>query len=173
MLDWSTVYFIRFLGLSQKIASSISGGIAVLVLVGAPLGGIIGDRLNRKNKNAYLTFSAITIFIAAVALYLALLIHNMPILLTCFGIFGIFSVIFLAPITSVIQNVVQPGMRAVAFGFNVLFMNFLGAFTFPIVIGKVSDIVGLHLSLFILPATMIFAGILFVACIKQYEKDRN
>jgi len=173
MLDWSTVYFIRFLGLSQKLASSISGGIAVLVLVGAPLGGIIGDRLNRKNKNAYLTLSAITVFIASIALYLALMIHNMPLLLTCFGIFGIFSVIFLAPITSVIQNVVQPGMRAVAFGFNVLFMNFLGAFTFPIVIGKVSDIVGLHLSLFILPTTMIFAGILFLACIKQYEKDRN
>ena len=64
-------------------------------------------------------------------------------------------------------------MRAVAFGFNVLFMNFLGAFTFPIIIGKVSDIVGLHVSLFILPTTMIFAGILFLACIKQYEKDRN
>jgi len=173
MLDWSTVYFIRFLGLGQKLASSISGGIAVLVLVGAPLGGIIGDKLNRKNKNAYLTLSAITVFIASIALYLALMIHNMPILLTCFGIFGIFSVIFLAPITSVIQNVVQPGMRAVAFGFNVLFMNFLGAFTFPIIIGKVSDIVGLHVSLFILPTTMIFAGILFLACIKQYEKDRN
>lgn len=173
MLDWSTVYFIRYHGLSQKLASSISGGIAVLVLIGAPLGGIIGDRLNRKNKNAYLSFSGITVFIAALALYMALMIENMPILLICFGIFGIFSVIFLAPITSVIQNVVQPGMRAVAFGFNVLFMNFLGAFTFPIVIGKVSDIVGLHLSLFILPSTMIFAGILFFACIKQYEKDRN
>jgi MFS family permease len=173
MLDWSTVYFTRYQGLGQKLASTISGGIAILILVGAPLGGIIGDRLNRKHKNAYLLFSAITTFIAAIALYLALMINNLTLVIVCFGIFGVFSVTFLAPATAVIQNVVQPGMRAVAFGFNVLFMNFIGAFSFPIIIGKCSDLVGLHRSLFLLPSIMILAGILFMCCLKQYQHDKN
>jgi len=171
MLDWSTMYFMRYHGLGQKLASSLSGSLAVLILVGAPLGGIIGDKLNKKNKNAYLRFSAITIFIAVIALYLALMLQNMTFIIICFCTFGVFSVAYLAPATAVIQNVVQPGMRAVAFGFNVLFMNLLGAFMFPIIIGKVSDIMGLHLSLFILPTVMIFAGILFLSCQKQYQKD--
>jgi len=173
MLDWSTMFFTRYHGLTSKLASTISGGLAISILIGAPLGGIIGDKLNRKNKNAYLIFSAITIFIAAIALAFALLFNNLTMILVCFGIFGVFSVVYLAPITAVIQNVVQPGMRAVAFGFNVMFMNFLGAFLFPIIIGKCSDSFGLHNSLFLLPVVLLFAGILFLACKKQYQIDRN
>jgi predicted MFS family arabinose efflux permease len=173
MLDWSTMFFTRYHGLTPKLASTISGGLAISILIGAPIGGIIGDRLNRKNKNAYLIFSAITIFIAAIALAFALLFTNLTMILVCFGIFGVFSVVYLAPITAVIQNVVQPGMRAVAFGFNVMFMNFLGAFLFPIIIGKCSDTFGLHNSLFLLPIVLLFAGFLFLACKKQYQIDRN
>ena len=173
MLDWSTMYFTRYFGLTQKLASTISGGLAISILVGAPIGGIVGDKLNRKYKNAYLLFSALTTFMAAIALAFALLSNDLTVSLICFGLFGIFSVIYLAPITTVIQNVVQPGMRAVAFGFNVLFMNLLGAFLFPIVIGKISDFVGLQRSLFLLPVLMLMAVMLFVGCLKQYCKDKK
>ena len=173
MIDWSTMYFMRYHGLQQKLASSLAGGLAILILVGAPLGGFIGDSLNRKYKNGYLVFSSITTFIAVIALYFTLSFNNLTLVLISFALSGIFSVMYLAPATAVIQNVVEPGMRAVAFGFNVLFMNFLGAFSFPIIIGKCSDLFGLRASLYILPTLMIFAGLLFLVATKQYQRDRN
>lgn len=171
LLDWSTTYFMRYYSLRQGLASSISGGIAVLVLVGAPLSGILGDRFNRKHKNAYLFVSFVTTIISALALLIALLVHDLTACLVCFGIFGVTSVGYLAPATTVMQNVVQPGMRAISFGFNVLFMNLLGAFLFPVIIGKISDILNLHISLLFLPSILLIASILFLLCRKQYQKD--
>ena len=171
MLDWATVYFTRYYGYSQKTASSISGVLAVMILIGAPLGGIVGDRFNKKYKHAYLSFSAITTAIASIALLAALASGKVSISLACFGLFGVFSVVYLAPATTVIQNVVQPGMRAIAFGFNVMFMNFIGAFTFPILVGKLSDWFGLNNSLFILPLLMFLSVFLFLKSRNQYQKD--
>lgn len=171
MLDWSTTYFMRFMGLPQKTASSISGLIAIMVLVGAPLGGILGDKWNRKNKNAYHYFSAITVFISAITLFIALSLKNIPVAMIFFGLFGVFSVCYLAPVTTIIQNVVHPGMRAVSFGINVLFMNLIGAFSFPIIIGKISDYLGLHVSLFFLPVMSLLAGIVFLVSVSQYRRD--
>ena len=37
MIDWLTTYFIRYFSLGQKVASSISGGTAVLIIVGLSL----------------------------------------------------------------------------------------------------------------------------------------
>jgi len=167
---------VRFYGIDKSVAGSISGGIAVMVLVGAPIGGIIADKWSLKYKNAKLLFSAITTFISSISLFIAVFTENFTTSLFAFGIFGITTVAYLAPATAVIQEVVHSGLRAIAFGVNVMFMNIFGAFSAPILVGVISDYysangAGLKFALNTLPALGIIATITFLITKKAYLKD--
>jgi MFS family permease len=171
VIDWITTYFMRYYELDQKLASTLSGAMAILIIVGAPLGGIIGDRWQRSNKNAYMYLSGYSTILCAVSLTFALVVNNIGWCIAFFALFGVSSMVFIAPATAVIQNVVQPGIRAVAYGFNVMVENLLGAFLFPVLVGKFSDVVGLRLSLSMLPFVAIIASILFFAGARIYQQD--
>ena len=85
--------------------------------------------------------------------------------------FGLLTVAFLAPGTAVVQDVVHPGIRALAFGINVVIMNVLGAFFTPVIIGRLSDNIGLDKALFLLPVLGIFGSIFFFIARKYYLAD--
>lgn len=171
IMVWSPTYMVRVFGFDEKTAGTISGGIALMVLIGAPIGGVIADRWNKKNKSARLYVSAISSFLGALFLFLAISIQDTTLALAMFGLFGISTVVYLAPATAVIQDVVQPGMRAIAYGFNVVFMNILGAFLTPVIIGKLSDFYGLGNAFYLLPVLGGIAVVLFLASKKQYLTD--
>jgi len=171
VIDWLTTYYVRYYHMAQSKASMIAGATAVLVLVGAPLGGFVGDAWNKRNKNAYLYFSAITTFACALSLGVAIYTTDLRICILFTALFGITSLAFLAPATTVIQNVVQPGLRAVAYGYNVLFENLLGAFLFPVLVGKLSDVIGLKSSLMTLPFVAILSAVIFLVSTRRYQKD--
>jgi len=171
IMVWSPTYMVRIFGFDEKTAGTISGGIALMVLIGAPIGGIIADKWNKKNKSARLYVSAISSFLGALFLLLAISFQDTMLSLAMLGLFGVSTVIYLAPATAVIQDVVQPGMRAIAYGFNVVFMNTLGAFLTPVIIGKLSDSFGLRQAFFLLPVLGSIAVVLFLASRKQYLSD--
>jgi len=176
VMAWAPSFFVRFHNLDKSLAASISGGIAVMVLVGAPMGGIIADKWSLRNKNAKLLFSAITSTVSAVSLFFGISTNSLPLCLGALGVFGITTVAYLAPATAVIQEVVHPGMRAVAFSVNVMLMNILGSFLSPIAVGMLSDNYsengeGLRFALMLLPILGILATILFLSCKKAYFKD--
>lgn len=171
ILSWIPSYFVRFLKFSPKEAGTIAGAMAAMVLIGAPIGGILSDKYSSTNRDAKLYVSAVSSILACLALWATVLSPNRTMAIISVFLFGIFSIIYLAPITSVIQEVVNPGVRAVAYGFNVMFMNLIGAFITPIVIGRISDIIGLDKALLILPVTGIVATILFLAVKRQYHRD--
>jgi MFS family permease len=77
------------------------------------------------------------------------------------GLFGVCTVAFLAPVTSIIQEIVDVNVRALAFGINVLIMNTMGAFAMPVLIGKISDNYNLQIALSLLPIVAIGAALLF------------
>lgn len=171
MLSWVPSYFIRFLGFDPKEAGSIAGAMAAMILVGAPLGGYISDKWSKKNENAKLIVAAGSTIISSVALLAGFMTNNTALALTFFFTFGILTVAYLAPATSIIQEVVSPGVRAVAFGFNVMLMNLIGAFITPVFIGKLSDYIGLQHALMFLPILGLIATLLFIIVKKQYYKD--
>ncbi|MBK8808475.1 MAG: MFS transporter [Bacteroidales bacterium] len=117
VLNWSPSYLERFLHFNRSTAGSLSGAIAALVLIGAPLGGYISDRWLKIDKNAKLKVSYISTILSAIALGVALFTDNKTLAMTGFFVFGIFTVMYLAPATSIIQEVVNPGMRASSFWF--------------------------------------------------------
>lgn len=171
MLAWSPSYFVRFLGFNPKLAGTISGGMAAMVLFGAPLGGWIADKWVKRNKNAKLIVASTTTIASGIALLIGLFMPDRTLAIIFFFLFGLLTVMYLAPATTIIQEVVNPGVRAVAFGFNVMFMNLIGAFMTPVLIGKISDIIGLQYALMLLPIFAVIATMLFILVKKQYFID--
>ncbi len=173
VMFWCPTYFIRYFDMDQKQAGTLTGGIALLVLIGAPLGGYLADRYNKKIKHGRVLICIISTLISAVALFGFLNSNNQMSAFIFLGLFGVCTVAFLAPATAIIQDVVQPGIRALAFGFNVFFVNLLGSFATPVIIGMVSDRVGLRDAMLFLPILAISAVILFVLVRNVYLSDKE
>ena len=171
IMIWSPSYFVRVFGFDEKTAGTMAGGIAMLVLIGAPLGGFVADRWHKSNKSARLYVSAASSLLGAVFLLLSLQSSNITMALIYFALFGVSTVVYLAPATAVIQDVVQPGIRAVAYGVNVVIMNILGAFLAPVTIGWLSDRYGLANAFYLLPVLGLCAMVLFIGVRKQYLRD--
>jgi hypothetical protein len=76
------------------------------------------------------------------------------------------AVLFIAPATAIVQDIVQPGLRALGYGINVLFENLLGAFVAPVLVGIVSDFCGLKQALLLLPLLGLASAVLFMLTTK-------
>lgn len=172
VIDWIPTFFQRFHGLSEKEAAMKAGILAVAVLIGAPLGGYISDVWEKRNKHAKVFVSAISTAISVVFLYLAIQTTSMWLAVLFFGLFGVHTVAFLAPASTITQEVVRTNVRALSFGINVLIMN-LFAFAVPVLIGKISDMSDLRFALSLLPILGILAIVLFILVRNQYHIDRK
>lgn len=173
VMVWSPSFFNRFHNLDKSTSGTVTAAVAVLVLIGSPLGGFLSDWLEKKRPDAKLVIAYISIMVSAIALFAGLWIDNFILSLACFLVFGLSNVTFLAPITSLIQEVVHPGLRAAAFGFNVFIINILGAFLAPILVGAISDNVGLRIGMNVLPVISVLSGVILLFCKNQYFKDKQ
>jgi MFS family permease len=171
IMTWFPSYLNRFHGMDQQRAGSITAILAMLLLVGAPLGGYLSDRWMEKRANARMVFSGITSLASALLLGAAFLApHSMTFIPFMVG-FGVLSVAFLAPAAAVIQDVVHPGMRALAYGLCVVCQHILGASWSPMFIGGISDHIGLEKALLITPSFGIIACVMFLIGARYYERD--
>jgi len=171
ILFWLPSYLNRFYGISEKLAGTFSSGMAMLALVGAPLGGWLADVWQKKRKNARMVFSGYTALLAAIFLAGALLLIGSKASIPFFALYGIFSIAYLAPASAVVQDVVHPGVRALAYGVNVVTMNIFGPAWSPIAVGWLSDKFGLDMAFWLLPVLIVVAFILFQIGSFFYVKD--
>lgn len=167
ILDWIPSFLHRMHGLNEKEAGFASGIIAVSVLLGALSGGFLADKWSKTQKHAKIYVSVLSTLLSAIFLLCAVQSANLTNTLIFLGLFGVCTVAFLAPVTSIIQEIVNTNVRALAFGINVLIMNTMGAFAMPVLIGKISDIYNLQFALSLLPIAAIGAALLFWKCRKM------
>lgn len=171
MIDWAPSYFIRFHGLTESQAGYVSGLIALCVLIGAPLGGWLGDRASLRYSNGKVLVCFIGTLASAISLGVALLLSHTSLAIVFFCLFGVFSIACLAPGTAIIQDLVQPGLRSVAFGVNVVVMSVFGAVLFLFIVGLLSDMYSLHIALLFLPIAMAVGSLLFFLSRTSYVRD--
>lgn len=155
--------------LPQK-ASTMSGVLAIGVLFGAILGGLVSDLWEKKNIHAKIYVSLITTVSSVIFLYFAIQSSQSTMTLVLFGLFGFNSVAFLAPVSTMIQQVVKTRVRALAFGLNVLIMNMF-VFVFSVLIGKIADLTDLGFALSLLPVFGLISAVLFYLVRYKYYKD--
>jgi MFS family permease len=171
MLTWLPTYFEKIRNVPQESAGRMASSVMVLALIGAPLGGFLTDRWRKSRENARLLFPAISTFLTALILLLALAVLRGTFQYVAFLIFGVLIMSFVSGAASVTQDVIHPGLRATSYAIAVVVQNLLGASTAPIIMGKIYDLTNIQTALSVLPFILFIGAVLFWLGSRHYVKD--
>jgi fucose permease len=171
MLTWLPTYFEKMRGVSQESAGKMASSVMVLALIGAPLGGFITDIWRKSKDNARLVFPALSTFLSAIVLFIALAIFKGTVQYVLFLVFGVLVLAFISGAASVTQDVIHPGLRATSYAIAVVVQNLLGASTAPIVMGKIYDLANIQTALSVLPFVLLIGAVLFWLGSRYYVRD--
>jgi MFS transporter, Spinster family, sphingosine-1-phosphate transporter len=172
-----TIWFFFYLGSERGFDPNtqlIVMVIAVLVLaIGYPLGGSLGDFFFKRNKRGRLIVSMMGVFLGAIFLYLTL---NVPdenvllftVLLSCTALFMPWA----SPnVISTVYDITLPEVRSTAVSIQ-YFIESSGAAAAPFIVGLVSDQTSLkNAFLLICISTWLLCGIFFFVTSLFINKD--
>jgi len=164
-------YFNRVANVSPAQAGMMASAVMVLAVVGTPLGGYLADLWIKKRKNARLLLGSISAIMSAVFLFAAM---SMPVGTAQYITFlftGISITAFVPTVSAAMQDVVNPGLRAMTFSIVVIVQHLLGTALGPIVIGSISDAHGIQAAFMVLPAFLATAAVLFFVGSFFFNKD--
>ena len=136
------------------------------------LGGMAGDKLRSRFPSSYFLVSGIAMLIGF-PIFLAALHAPFPwaiwvlIFLACFCLF--FNT---GPTNTILANVTQPSMRAIAFALNIFVIHALGDVISPVIIGFLNDWYGdMNKSFFIVGCMFLVAGICWLLGTRFLQRD--
>jgi MFS family permease len=173
MIVWLPTYFAAELKMEPKLAASLAGGVMLLALVGAPLGGYLTDKWRESQPRARLLFPSLSTLVSAILLFIAFYLFKGSGQLIVLFVFGILIMTFIAGAAAVTQDVIHPGLRATSYAIAVAVQNLLGSFTAPIVLGKISDLSNIKTAMGILPFVLIIGTLLFYIGSRYYLSDMD
>jgi predicted MFS family arabinose efflux permease len=176
---WSAAFLMRVHGLSLSEIASWTGPLrGVLGGAGILLGGVLTDRLSRRDARWRLGIPAIACLLVAPAEVLFLLGDRTPLWTTGFALTSLFTLLHQAPVFAAAMSVARVNMRAVAISILVLFASLLGQVIGPVLVGFLNDqlqpVVGdtaIRYSLLVIAASALAAGLSFWAAIRFLEAD--
>ncbi len=171
LLTWLPTYFHRYDGLGMSMASIKGATVLLLAVVGAPLGGIVADAWMKRRLNARLLLASITCVASSGVLFVAFafLDGNAQYLALLAG--GLLAVAYVPAAAAVVQDVVHPGLWAISYGVAVVVQNLLGSSVSPVVVGALSDSLGLKAAILLVPLSSLLGGALFFAGSFFYAGD--
>jgi MFS transporter, Spinster family, sphingosine-1-phosphate transporter len=172
---WLPSYFVDTFQLSVSSAGAISG--AVLVgsgLFGTVVGGWLADFAQRRRPEGRLFIATLGFLLGAPLVFIALLIHSLPLFIAVFVIAAITLNFCIGPLNAVIQDVISPEVRATAIGLALLLAHLLGDAAAPFVIGAISDRLPLGLALITTAPTSLFlAGMVCLLGLRTVARDMH
>jgi MFS transporter, Spinster family, sphingosine-1-phosphate transporter len=172
LAQWLPSFLHRVHALDVAKGNTLFGAITVLAGISGTLtGGWLGDRLQKRSGRGYLLVSGWGFLIGTPIAALAILSPTLTGCLSAIFFAEFFLFLNTGPLNTVIINVTQPGMRAMAFAVNIFVIHALGDAISPTILGWCSDLWGLRSALLITPGTMALAGLLCFACGRHVERD--
>jgi MFS family permease len=189
LMTWLPSYFYEISDKQMDLqdASIKAAAVMVLAIVGAPLGGYLTDRWQRKRRNARPVFAGLAALLTSALLFIAFFLTEGNVQYAFLLLGGASVVAFLPAAAAVTQDVIHPGLRATSYAVCVVVQNLLGSSLGPLYVGAASDKweaalipqvgevaankLGLTYTLSTLPAFTLVAGILFLIAAIYYERD--
>jgi len=160
---WMPVFVQRAHGLSSAVANSqLAIMLVVTGIVGSLGGGWIGDRLLRKQREAYLWLSAATTLLAAPLAWIALTTANTTVYLVTLFAAELLIFTCTAPINSKLIDMVPPAMRAAAMALCICTIHLLGDVPSPTLIGWISDRSSIQDGVLVIPAAVVVSGVIWM-----------
>ncbi len=176
LMTWLPAYFERTGMAEPGAGGTYTMPIFALVLVGAPLGGFLSDAWRARRPEARMLFPALTSLAAASTLLVALLNPGKGFQLYIMISYGVLATCFIAPASSVTQDLVHPGLRAFSYALCVIVQHMCGDIWSPYIVGAVSDSIasdgsGLARAMLIVPAFGMMAAVFFYIGARFYNRD--
>ncbi|MEO8881022.1 MAG: MFS transporter [Gemmatimonadaceae bacterium] len=160
---WMPVFVQRAHGVSSAVANSqLAIMLVVTGIVGSLGGGWIGDRLLRRNREAYLWLSAITTLLAAPLAFIALTTANTTVYLVTLFAAELLIFTCTAPINSKLIDMVPPRMRAAAMALCICTIHLLGDVPSPTLIGWISDRASIQQGVLVIPVAVVVSGAIWM-----------
>ncbi|GFO63333.1 MFS transporter [Geomonas paludis] len=165
LAQWIPTFLFRTHALNVEKANLMFGAVTVVAgILGTLAGGILGDRWQKKSSKGYLLVSGWGFFIGAPFAAWAILAGDVPSCMAAIFMAEFFLFLNTGPLNTVIINVTNPGMRAMAFAVNIFFIHALGDAISPSILGWFSDQWGLRNALLSTPLVMALAGVFCFVC---------
>lgn len=140
LATWVASILIRSFGMSLMGAGQFLGS---LLLIGGTLGvfmgGWLADRLGANDRRWYAWLPAVAWLITAPLYAAGLMSDDLTIVWLLLLLPNALNILWLGPVTTAVQHLVAPQMRATASGAFLLINNLIGLGVGPYLIGRISD----------------------------------
>jgi MFS family permease len=173
LMNWLPSYFNRIDGIPMDKAGLKTSVVFLLAIFGAPIGGMLTDRIRRKWFNARMSVPAVTSFLTGLFLFIGFFFLTGKAQYIFLILFGFTAPMFAAGGSAVTQDVVHPGLRAISYSLVQFFMMLLGYSLSPIFIGAISDRYDLLTAFKFLPLFSLIGAIGFLLGSFYYVRDYN
>jgi MFS family permease len=172
LAQWLPSFLNRAHSLDVAKANTLFGATTVLAgILGTMAGGWLGDRWQKRSGKGYLLVSCWGFLIGAPFAAWAILAPGLTSCITAIFIAEFFLFLNTGPLNTVIINVTNPAVRAMAFAVNIFFIHALGDAVSPSILGWLSDQWGLRSALLITPLVMVLAGLFCFICGRFVVRD--
>jgi len=159
--QWIPSFLYRVHSLDVAKGNTLFGATTVLAgILGTLAGGWLGDHWQKSNGKGYLLVSGWGFLIGTPFAAWAILAPGLAGCMTAIFIAEFFLFLNTGPLNTVLINVTNPSVRAMAFAVNIFFIHALGDAVSPSILGWLSDQWGLRNALLITPLAMVLAGLL-------------
>lgn len=172
LAQWIPSFLNRVHHLDVARGNTLFGATTVLAgILGTLAGGWLGDRWQKRSGKGYLLVSGWGFLIGTPFAVWAILAPSLSGCISAIFIAEFFLFLNTGPLNTVIINVTDPAVRAMAFAVNIFFIHALGDAVSPSILGWLSDQWGLQSALLITPGAMLLAGLLCFVCGRFVVKD--
>ena len=172
LAQWIPSFLYRVHSLDVAKANTMFGATTVLAgILGTLAGGWLGDRWQKRSGKGYLLVSGWGFLIGTPFAVWAILAPGLTGCMSAIFIAEFFLFLNTGPLNTVIINVSNPTVRAMAFAVNIFFIHALGDAVSPSILGWLSDQWGLRSALLITPCAMVLAGLFCFICGRFVVQD--
>jgi MFS family permease len=172
LAQWLPSFLHRVHSLDVAKANTLFGATTVLAgILGTLAGGWLGDRWQKRSGKGYLLLSGWGFLIGAPFAVWAILATGLTSCMSAIFIAEFFLFLNTGPLNTVIINVINPSVSAMAFAVNIFFIHALGDAVSPSILGWLSDQWNLQNALLITPCAMLLAGLLCFICGRFVVQD--
>jgi MFS family permease len=172
LAQWIPSFLNRAHSLDVAEANTLFGATTVFAgILGTLAGGWLGDRWQKRSGKGYLLISGWGFMIGTPFAVWAILAPGLTSCMAAIFIAEFFLFLNTGPLNTVIINVTNPAVRAMAFAVNIFFIHALGDAVSPSILGWLSDQWGLRSALLVTPLVMVLAGIFCFICGRFVVRD--
>ena len=144
-IGWLPAFMIRAYNLDAGQAGTIVGGVALLAVLGSPIGGLLADRWHKKNRGGRGYMMALVQLVNFIMLAIIVYLFGsvpIPVLIGLFAV-QMITVAMVNPLFfSLVTDVTPASHRIAGQGLMVTLIYAAGAAVGPWVVGAVSDSIG-------------------------------